>query len=241
MTAHDERLPTTTTNPDASANGTLTRTNRDTVSDTVPVIVWRTIPHEPDAAPDTDADDSPLTSHLAQYLVAIYSDVHSTVVDFDADDILRHAVDANGRRYLAIASPDDLTILTAQRRSAVLIVLRWPRPATNAAEQDAHALLLACQHHLADDGSVIVAVTAAAAGQTGTTYADHERILLAAARAAGLRHLHDIVALTAADGRDSFTYATVQAPTTSRDTDAETSRGNASTTLVIFGRPRTRP
>jgi hypothetical protein len=239
MTAHDQHLSTPASNPGVSASDHVARDNRDSASDTVPVIVWRTTPDEPNAASDTDTGDSPLTARLAHHLVALYSDVHSTVVDFDADDNLRHAADANGRRHLAIASSADLIQLAQQRRPAALIVVRWPRPVTNAAEQDAHALLTACEHNLADDGSVIVAVTAATAGQTGTTYAEHERILLAAARAAGLRHLHDIVALTAADGRDSFTYTTVQAQTTSRDT--ETSRGNASTTLVVFGRPRTRP
>jgi hypothetical protein len=240
MTAHDQHLCTPASNPGASASDAVGRDNRYSASDAVPVIVWRTTPDEPNAASDTDIGDRPLTARLAHHLVAIYSAVHSTVVDFDADDNLRHAVDANGRRYMAVASPPDLTTLTAQRQSAVLIVVRWPRPATHAA-QDAHGLLIACQHHLAEDGSVIVAVTAATAGQTGTTYADHERTLLAAARAAGLRHLHDIVALTAADGRDSFTYTTVQPETTSRDTDTEIARGNASSTLMVFGRPRTRP
>src|SRR5687767_14881020 len=104
MTAHDEHLPTTANEPAAAPNGATTHDNRDMV----PLIVWRTTPVELDAASDTDADDSRLTSRLAHYLVAIYSDVHSTVVDFDADDKLRHAAEANGRRYLAVTSPAGL-------------------------------------------------------------------------------------------------------------------------------------
>jgi hypothetical protein len=231
MTAHDEHLPITATNPDAAETVAVTRDSRDEASDAVPVIVWRTTPDEPDAASGAAPDDSPLTSRLAHHVVAIYSDVHSTVVDFDADDNLRHAADANGRRYFVIASPADMTAHTEQRRPAALIVVRWPRPATQPSEQNADALLNACQHHIAEDGSVIVAVTAATVGQTGTTYADHERMLLLAAGAVGLRRLHDIVALTAADGRDVFTYTTAHANTTSQ---------NASTTLMIFGRPRGR-
>jgi hypothetical protein len=242
MTAHDEHLPTTATSAGASARDTVTRDNRYSASASVPVIVWRTTPDEPDATSDTDADDSPLTSRLAHYLVAIYGDVHSTVVDFDADDNLRHAAEATGRRYVPIASQTDPTPITVQRPPAVLIVLRWPRPATTTPAVPAPALLDACQRHLADNGSIVVAITAANAGQPGTTYTEHEQILLPAAKAAGLHHLHDIVPLVAADGRDAFTYATSHdAMAASCDTNADTVRQTTSTTLVIFGRPRRRP
>jgi len=121
-------------------------------------------------------------------------------------------------------------------------MMRWPRPATRASEQDANNLLRACQRHLANDGSTIIAVTAATPGQPGTTHTEHEQVLLPAAKAAGLRHLHDIVPLPATDGRDSFTYTTAPADTASdRDTDPDTPRQTTSTTLVIFGHPRRRP
>jgi hypothetical protein len=238
MTAHDTNLPTTAANSDATATGAVTPANRDTA----PVIVWRTTTDEPDAAPDAGVSDSPLTPRLAHHLVAIYSDVHATVVDLDADDHLRHAAETTGRRYLALTSPADLATLTEQPRPAALIVLRWPRPAASVPEQEPNVLLNACQHHLADDGSTIVAVTAATAGQAGTTYTEHEQVLLPAAEAAGLRHLHDIVPLPATDGRDSFTYATAHANTASdRDTDTDTPRQTTNTTLVIFGHPPRRP
>jgi hypothetical protein len=121
-------------------------------------------------------------------------------------------------------------------------MLRWPRPATTTPGQDATSLLGACQQHLADDGSTIVVVTAATAGAAGTSYGEHEQVLLPAAEAAGLRHLHDIVPLDTQDGRDTFTYATTRDTTApSRDSDPGTPRQITSTTLVIFGRPGRRP
>jgi hypothetical protein len=128
---------------------------------------------------------------------------------------------------------------------AALIMLRWPRPATTTPGQDANSLLSACQQHLAADGStvvVVVVVTAATAGAAGPSYSDHEQILLPAAQAAGLRHLHDIVPLDVQDGRDTFTYTTSRDTTApSRDSDPGTPRRITSTTLVIFGHPGRRP
>jgi hypothetical protein len=240
MTAHDQNLPTTAANPVAHPTGAVTPDNRDT-RDTVPVVVWRTT-DDSDATPAPNPGASPLTPRLAHHLVAIYSEIHATIVDFDADDNLRHAADGAGRRYLAVTDPSDLAQLTEQSRPAALIVLRWPRPDITSPEQDAHALLQACQRRLADHGSTIIAVTASSAGQPSTTYAEYELLLLPAARAAGLRHLHDIVPLTAADGRDTFTYATAHDSTLSdRDTDVDTPRHNTNTTLLIFGHPRRRP
>jgi len=96
--------------------------------------------------------------------------------------------------------------------------------------------------HLAGDGSILVAVTAATDGQPGTSYREHEQILLLAAYAAGLHHLHDIVPLPATDGRDTFTYATAHDPTAAdRESDADTPRQTTHTTLVIFGHPDRRP
>ncbi|GLZ02333.1 hypothetical protein [Actinoplanes sp. NBRC 103695] len=120
-------------------------------------------------------------------------------------------------------------------------MLRWPRPATTAPGHDANSLLSTCQQHLADNGSTIV-VTAATAGAAGTSYGEHEQVLLPAAQAAGLRHLHDIVPLDADEGRDVFTYATARDTTaSSHGSDSDTPRQITSTTLVIFGHPERRP
>jgi hypothetical protein len=94
-------------------------------------------------------------------------------------------------------------------KPAALIVMRWPRPPTTLAPgSDVSGLLRRCQRHLADDGSTIIVVTAAREGADDTSYGDHERILLPAAKAAGLQHLRDIVPPDADDGRDTFIYTT---------------------------------
>jgi predicted nuclease of predicted toxin-antitoxin system len=246
MTAHDTNLPNTSADPDATTGVGVTRVSRDGARDKAAVIVWHIAADaadDPAAAVTPDAVDSPLTSRLARHLVAIYSDVHGTVIDFDADANLRHAAEATGRTYLAVTNPAGPTASAGQPRPAVLIMLRWPRPATTAPGQDANSLFSACRQHLADDGStIIVVVTAASAGVAGTRYGEHEQVLLPAAEAAGLRHLHDIVPLDADDGRDVFTYATARDTTaSSRDSDSDTPRQITSTTLVIFGHPGRRP
>jgi hypothetical protein len=242
MTAHDTNLPNRSADPDPAPRVDVTRVSRDSARDKAAVIVWRITADaadDLDAAATSDAGESPLTSRLARHLVAIYSDVHGTVIDFDADVNLRRAAETTGRHYLAVTNPAGPTAAADQPRPAALIMLRWPRPATTAPGQDANSLLGTCQQHLADDGSTIVVVTAATAG---TSYSEHEQVLLVAAEAAGLRHLHDIVPLDAEDGRDTFTYATARDTTaSSRDSDSATARHATSTTLVIFGQPGRRP
>ncbi|MEV4706825.1 hypothetical protein [Actinoplanes sp. NPDC049316] len=237
MAAHDRNLPTTSTGSAAAANRVAAR---DDDHNRATVIVWRTASDDTDATEDSGAGDSPLTPRLAHHLVAIYSDVHGTIVDLDADDALRHAAETAGRHYLAVTDLADLPIPPESPQATTLIVLRWPRPSADPG-QDADNLLSACQQHLAADGSAIVAVTAAATDQPGTRYAEHERILLPAARAAGLRHLHDIVPLPATDGRDTFTYTTTSGTAPDHDNHADAARPTASTTLVIFGHPGRRP
>lgn len=240
MAAHDPNLPTTSTGPSAPRRGAVTRDSGDG-RDTAAVIVWRTALDDTGATGDLVAGDSPLTPRLAHNLVAIYSDVHSTVVDLDADDTLRHAAETAGRRYLAVTDLADLPAAPASRAAATLVVLRWPRPTGNPRQAD--NLLSTCQQHLAADGSVIVAITAAANSQSGTRYAEHEQVLLPAAQAAGLRHLHDIVPLPATDGRDTFTYTTARDDSTvsNHGNHADTPRQTTSTTLVIFGHPDRKP
>jgi hypothetical protein len=233
MTTHDNGMPgTPIPGPDTTPGPALTHAGHDKAA----VIVWRITADaadDPDTAAPADSGDSPLTPRLARHLVAIYSDVHGTVIDFDADIHLRHAAEATGRTYVTITNATDPgDRLTAK---ATLILLRWPRPDTEGTEPDAHSLLSRCQQHLADDGSTIVIVTAAPPGADGTSYRTYEQILLQAAQTAGLSHLHDIVPIDAADGRDAFTYATNQ------HTAPGATRHDTITTLVIFGHPGRRP
>jgi hypothetical protein len=233
MTAHDMKQPTTTSRPDATSGSPVTRASLDKVT----VIVWRITTDavaDADTAVTSDAGDSPLTPRLARHLVAIYSDVHGTVIDFDADAKVRHAAETTGRHYLAVTDPSGATAAAGETRPAELIILSWPRPGTTTG-QDATNLLNTCRQHLTRDGSTIV-VAAAAAGAAGTRYGEYEQVLLTAAQAAGLRHLHDIVLLHAEDDRDAFTYTT--APTTTAaqgDSDSHTPRPSTRATLAIFG------
>ena len=239
MTAHDKNVSLapdvrTDTAPDIP----VTCASRDTAA----VIIWRISPDR-DAGADTtgnpDAGDSPLTERLARHLVAIYSDVHATVVDFDADPNLRRAAEATGRTYSTITDLSEAAPEPQPSGPAALILLRWPRPATDEPGSDANSLLSRCQRQLADHGSTIVVVTATPPGSGGASYRDHEQVLLPAARTAGLRHLHDIVPIDAVDGRDSFTYATDQR--SARASDSDGPRQDGVTTLVVFGHPGRRP
>jgi hypothetical protein len=237
MTAYDNNVSVA---PDARTDTApgipVARTSRDKAA----VIVWRISPDTGAGADTTgnpDAGDSPLTERLARHLIAIYSDVHGTVVDFDADLNLQRAAEATGRTYSTITDLSGAAPENSRPGPAALILLRWPRPATDEPGSDANALLGRCQRHPADHGSIIVVVTATQLGTGRATYSDHEQVLLSAAWTAGLRHLHDIVPIDAADGRDAFTYATDQRST--RVTDSGLPRQDRVTTLVIFGHPRT--
>ncbi|MDT5043578.1 MAG: hypothetical protein QOE51_4563 [Actinoplanes sp.] len=243
MTAHDKNLPEIPNRErDATPDLPVTHASRDRAT----IIVWRVTAdaiHDGSGTPSVpDAAGSPLTPRLARHLVAIYSDVHGTVIDFDADPRLQQAAESSGRSYRAIGDLVDAHAEADLGEPAALIVMRWPRPATPTPGSDVNGLLSRCQRHLADDGSTIIVVTAALKGARDASYGDHERILLPAAEAAGLAHLHDIVPLDAEDGRDSFIYTTGHRgamSTVGEDVDAV--RQIAVTTLVIFGHPGRRP
>jgi hypothetical protein len=239
MTAHDKNVSVAPdARRDAAPGIAVTRASRDTAA----VIVWRICP-DSDAGADTtgnpDAGDSPLTERLARHLIAIYTDVHTTVVDFDADPNLQRAAEATGRTYATTTDLSEAAPETRPPRPATLILLRWPRPATDRPRSDANGLLSRCQRQLADHGSTIVVVTTTPPGTAGASYRDHEQALLPAARAAGLRHLHDIFPIDAVDGRDAFTYATDQR--SARLSDSDVPRQDGVTTLVVFGHPGRRP
>jgi hypothetical protein len=242
MTAHDNYMPDPPTpGSDASPRGAVARAS----SDRAAVIVWRVTADpvdEPDMPAPADAGDSPLTPRLARHLVAIYSDVHGTIIDFDADTHLRQAAEASGRAYVSLRQAATADPGDSAHGPATLIMMRWPRPTTPGAEPDANGLFKRCQQYLALDGSTIVIITTGTPAQDASSYSDHERVLLAAARGAGLHHLHDIVPVDADDGRDAFTYTSASGtrpPTGDGYPDAI--RQIAVTTLVIFGHPDRRP
>jgi len=243
MTAHDKNLPEIPNRePDAAPDHPVTRASRNRAT----IIVWRIAAdatHDDSGTTSVpDTGDGPLTPRLARHLVEIYSDVHGTVIDFDTDPRLQKAAESSGRTYRTIGDPVDAHAKADLGEPAALIVMRWPRPTTPAPGSDVSGLLSCCQRHLAGDGSTIIVVTAALEGTDDASYGDQERILLSAAEAAGLQHLHDIVPLDADDGRDTFTYTTEHrgtVPTVGDDVDAV--RQIAVTTLVIFGHLGRRP
>jgi hypothetical protein len=242
MTAHDNNMPgPPTPGSDASPRGAVTHASHDRAA----VIVWRVTADpvdEADMPAPADAGDSPLTPRLARHLVAIYSDVHGTVIDFDADTHLRQAAEASGRAYVSLRQAATAGPGAEAHGPATLIMMRWPRPTTPGAEPDANGLFKRCQQHLAHDGSTIVIVTTGTPAQDAGRYSDHERVLLAAAHAAALQHLHDIVPVDADDGRDAFIYTSAAgARPPIGDSFPDAIRQIAVTTLVIFGHPGRRP
>jgi hypothetical protein len=102
MTAHDMDLPDTPVSRTGTPSDTpVTGASRDTAT----VIIWRITADavgDAEAAGTSDAGDSPLTSRLARHLVAIYSDIRGTVIDFDSDINLQHAAETAGRTYSTI-------------------------------------------------------------------------------------------------------------------------------------------
>jgi hypothetical protein len=221
MTAHDTNQPATTTSrPDATPRCPVTRASRHNVT----AIVWR-ITADTVAAADTTmasgAGDSPLTPRLARHLVAIYSDVHDTVVDFDADINVQHAAEAAGRTYSTITNTTALGTAT-----------HLPAPARHQPAQPLPAAPRGRrQHHRRRHGHP--------AGSRRDQLRRARTGPAARCGAAGLRHLHDIVAVDTDDGRDTFTAATNQNAATPGH--AGDMRHVTVTTLVISGQRGPRP
>ena len=236
MTAHDTHSPDS---PGRRTDTTPCTPVAGVSRDTTGVTIWRITADtvgDSAATGTSDPGDSPLTSRLARHLIAIYSDVHDTVIDVDADSTLQPAAEAAGRAYLTTTDTTAPGPHAHQRGPATLIVLRWPRPDTAKAKAAATSLLSRCRQRLTHDGStIVVVVTATQPGADGTSPRQHVQTLLPAAHTAGLRHLHDIVAVDAVDGRDTFTYATDE------DIASAATRQDATTILVILTQPGRRP
>ena len=211
MTAHDKKfLSSRTPGPTRHPAIPVTRASRDTAA----VIIWRISPDR-DADADTtgnpDAGDNPLTERLARHLVAIYSDVHGHSHRLRR----RPEPSGRGRGNRAYATRRSPTSAKRPRKPscpgpATLILLRWPRqlpPSRIGRQQPSPGAANGTSRTTAAPSS---SSPPPPTGAGGASYRDHEQVLLPAARAAGLRHLHDIVPIDAIDGRDAFTYATDQ-------------------------------
>jgi len=179
----------------------------------VPIKQWRI----------TDADHGGgLTIRTALLLVALYTRPGDTIVSLGNDPALAGAAGAAGCRYVPVAHPADLADLDHVAGTVGLIVLRWPVPPTaNRRRSPARPadmsseltdLFTACRLLLSNrDGYTIVALTPAVAGPD---YTEHARLLLPAARQAGLGWLQHIVAVTGADPPTATSRATPRPDTT---------------------------
>jgi len=155
----------------------------------------------------SDADtNGGLTIRTALLLVALYTRSGDTIVSLGNDPALAGAAGAAGCRYLPVAHPADLADLDHVAGTVGLTVLRWPPPTQNrrrpperrpaGVSSELADLFTACRLLLNRDGYTIVAVTPAIAGPD---YTEHARLLIPAARQAGLGWLQHIVAVTGAD------------------------------------------
>lgn len=80
------------------------------------------------------------------------------------------------------------------------------RPLDRAPQDGLGLLFAACRLIMTADACAIAAVSCPEPGQPGTTYAEHLGELLPAARAAGLTHVLQIVAVTGPGNGDQFLY-----------------------------------
>ena len=139
-----------------------------------------------------------------------------------------------GRSYTTTSDADNLDPKTCLPNCAGLILMRWPRPAAETKTSDATTLLSRCPQHLAASGAIIV-ISASRPGSDENSYLMRDRTLLSAAKGAGLRHLHDIVAVDSDQGRDTFTYSTDQCVAATADTDGR--RVTAAKRMTVLVQP----
>ncbi|WP_349876313.1 hypothetical protein ABIH81_19440 [Micromonospora sp. HUAS YX12] len=175
----------------------------------VPIAVWR-LDDRDDNGPALTPGGR-LASRLAQRLVLVYTRRGDAVVDFDSDPQLEHASAHTSRSYLSITNPREVADLDALTDPVSLVILRWPPRQTTRTPVSIADLFAACRLIMTADTCAIVAVSSAAPGEPGTTYAERLGELLPAARAVGLTHILHIVAVTApgdADGDEFLYYAT---------------------------------
>ncbi|GAA0739527.1 hypothetical protein Drose_16990 [Dactylosporangium roseum] len=175
----------------------------------VPIAVWR-LDDRDDAGTET-TPDTRLSSRLAQRLVLVYTRRGDAVIDFDNDPHLEHASAHTSRAYRSITDPSAVADLDTLTEPVSLIVLRWPPRHTTRTPAGITDLFAACRLIMTADTCAIAAVSSAAPGQPGTTYAEHLGELLPAARAAGLTHVLQIVAVTAPGDGDEFLYYATRA------------------------------
>jgi hypothetical protein len=203
----------------------------------VPIAVWR-LDDRDDAGPGTDPEER-FAARLAQRLVGVYTRHGDAVVDFDGDPHLQAASIRACRSYVSLTDPGDVAGLDDLAEPASLVVLRWPSRHPARTPASIVDLFAACRLIMTADSCAIAAVTSADPGQTGATFADNLRELLPGARAAGLTHVLQIVALTAAGRGDQFLYyaTAAEAAQARRGRPAQTGAPHHHVDLLVFTSP----
>ncbi|MET7403533.1 hypothetical protein ABZS66_59680, partial [Dactylosporangium sp. NPDC005572] len=174
----------------------------------VPIAIWRL--DDRDDAETTDPDTR-LAARLAQRLVLVYTRRGDAVIDFGSDPHLKHASAHASRSYLSITNPSAVADLDTLTEPVSLVVLRWPPRHTIRTPASIADVFAACRLIMTADTCVIAAISSAALGQPGMTLPEHLGELLPAARAAGLTHVVQIVAVTGPSHGDEFLYYATQA------------------------------
>lgn len=130
-----------------------------------------------------------LGERAADNLIRMTTTAGATITDLDADPTLRATALTLGREYVAV----DLNVVDAQLdRLAALVALRWPRPGDHSWLTTAGEVFAGVNGLLAPMGRVAVLLDPTPALAFGITWTG---TLLAAATAAGLPALQDVVCL----------------------------------------------
>ncbi|GAA3399338.1 hypothetical protein [Cryptosporangium minutisporangium] len=193
---HDPHGIAHTQHHDDAAN-----TESAVVAAEIPIAVWRLDVR--DAAQSPTEAAAGFESRVAHRLIDVYTRRGETVADFDDDPDLRRAVTTADRRYLAITQPRDLAPLALVTTPISLVTFRW-RPQASAL--DPIEVFTVCRLIMARDACVIAIMRPGDPDQPGARFTDQEHRLRAAATAAGLVHLQQIVIISAPGGEDQFLY-----------------------------------
>jgi hypothetical protein len=162
-------------------------------------------------------------------LVLIYTSEGQTVVTFDHDADLYQATAATGRGYLAIADASFLADLDQLEQAVTLVTLRWPRhtePGAPPVHEERVADMFRASRLIASANATVIAAVRPVLGQDSSTFADHEHLLRRAAQTAGLRHILQIVAVSAPGDGDQYLYNCTAADAT-REAEAAREHGRA--------------
>ncbi|MET7671725.1 hypothetical protein [Micromonospora luteifusca] len=210
MTASPDPTPNGATHPTPLRCAARQHTDEAVlVGGDVPIAVWRL-----DDRDDTEPTALPgnrLASRLAQRLILVYTQRGDTIADLDSNLQLEHTSCRTSRTYLPITDPTAVADLDALTDPISLVVLRWPPRHHKRTPASITDLFAACRLIMTADTCAVAAVSSAAPGQPGTTYAEHLSELLPAARAAGLTHVLHIIAVIGPGDHDEFLYNTTRA------------------------------